>query len=195
MPSLPQSYLIYFCSSLFIFAPKIPFFRIFFPGVAMKRDSVSNLDKKDVRRKWLVRSILSLIRFNERSMHLHRFTSGNEGPFSQITRVACTFNAIKNDKWRWFIVSSEIRACVLNCVWTVLMNLASNDGYRFEIKIGVRSLRYFVIDVTQRKIFFNVILIFLIPFFILLFEEILWCKSYKIIIIIIRSWCNSVLSC
>lgn len=39
----------------------------------MKRDSVSNLDKKDVRRKWLVRSILSLIRFNERSMHLHRF--------------------------------------------------------------------------------------------------------------------------
>lgn len=53
------------------------------------------------------------------------------------------------------------------------MNLASNDGYRFEIKIGVRSLRYFVIDVTQRKIFLNVILIFLIPFFILLFEEIL----------------------
>lgn len=46
----------------------------------MKRDSVSNLDKKDVRRKWLVRSILSLIRFNERSMHLHRFNRETKDP-------------------------------------------------------------------------------------------------------------------
>lgn len=46
----------------------------------MKRDSVSNLDKKDVRRKWLVRSILSLMRFNERSMHLHRFNRETKDP-------------------------------------------------------------------------------------------------------------------
>lgn len=76
----------------------------------MKRDSVSNVDKKDVRRKWFVRSILSLIRFNERSMHLHRFNRETKDPSLRLqeSRAPLTRLRMINDDDLSFRVKLEL---------------------------------------------------------------------------------------